>query len=60
MVGYLTKLCQLQKVFGVELYERTVIFGEVERIGEEAVVAYFRVLSCHSSEWTEENHKTVQ
>jgi len=49
-------LYQMQKrLFGVKRHERIVMFGELERIWEEAVVACFRVLSCHSPGGTEEN-----
>lgn len=41
-------LFHLQRLLSVELYERMITVGEVERIGKEAVVACFKVLSLHS------------
>jgi hypothetical protein len=45
---YLTTLYQLQILFGIKLYERIITFRELERVEEEAVVTYFRVLSWDS------------
>jgi hypothetical protein len=37
-----------------------IAFGELERPGEEAVVAYFEVPSRHSPGGTEKNHRKPQ
>jgi hypothetical protein len=36
------------------------MFGELERTGEEVVMAYFKVLPWHSPCGTEENYKKPQ
>jgi hypothetical protein len=41
----------------VERYERLITFGELEIIGEETIVAYFKILSQHSSEGAVEIHE---
>lgn len=38
---------QLQQLFSVKQYESAIVFSELERNGEEAVVAYFKTLSCY-------------
>jgi hypothetical protein len=45
VVGYLTTLYHLQMLFGVIWYERMIMFGELEKTVEEAVMTYFKVLS---------------
>jgi hypothetical protein len=53
IVVYLMILYQPQQLFSIELYERMIAFGENERIEEEAVVAYCKVLSWYSPLGTE-------
>jgi hypothetical protein len=36
---------KLQLLFKVHWYELMILLGEIERIGEEAMVAYFKALS---------------
>jgi len=43
----------------VELYGRTITFGELKRIEEEVVVACFSTLSQHSAEAAEKRHNTL-
>jgi hypothetical protein len=40
MVGYLTMLYQLQRLFSVELRERMITFCEIEVAGEGSVMSY--------------------
>jgi hypothetical protein len=56
LLGYLTSLYQLQRIYSVELYKLVIAFGDIKRIGEEGNVAYFNVPSRHSFVVTEENH----
>jgi hypothetical protein len=37
-----------------------VVFCELDRIGGETVVAYFRILYCQAFERTEEKHKNAR
>jgi hypothetical protein len=53
-------LCQLQRLFSFELCETMIMFSELERSGEEEVMACFEVISWHSPGGTEENHKSFR
>jgi hypothetical protein len=44
----------------IKWYERIITFDRSERIREEAVMAYFKVLSRNSPGRTNDNHKIVQ
>jgi hypothetical protein len=50
--GYL-KTYRRRPLFIIEWYENTIVRGEFERIGVEAVIAYFKVLTRHSCGGTE-------
>jgi hypothetical protein len=47
------KLYQLQRLFSVAWYKKGMMLGEIERIGEETVVVYFKALTCNSFGETE-------
>lgn len=53
-------LYQLQPLFTVKLHKRIITSGKLERIGEEAVKACFKVLSWNSPGGTEGNHAECQ
>jgi hypothetical protein len=50
--GYLTTY-QRRLLFSIEWYELTIVRGELEWIGLEAVIAYFKVLTQHSCKGSE-------
>jgi hypothetical protein len=41
----------------MELYDRRIAFGQLSRMEEEVVMAYFRVLSWHLSGWTKKSYE---
>jgi hypothetical protein len=45
--GLFMTLYQQQKLFVVEMYGNMIPFGKLERIGKEAMVAYFKALLRH-------------
>jgi hypothetical protein len=53
---YLIMLHQPQTLLGAKLYKKTVTFSELERIMEDEVGGYYKVLSQHSAGGTKQNH----
>jgi hypothetical protein len=50
-------LYELHWLFSVEWHERMNAFDDLEK-NEATIMMYFKVLSQHRPEWTEENQKT--
>jgi hypothetical protein len=60
IVRYWTTLYELQLLLNIEEWKRIVIkFDETENVGEDSMVAYWKVLFRHYSGGTEEYHKDL-